>query len=306
MSRGYYKGVRGSGLKVEVECAACIFHRGYLEIIEATNDPSVQFKAISAFTRLLAKGFEPSRVPAFLGTERDRLIKRLTGNPDPYAKEKLLSNQGALEILPLAKKLVSTQSCAESRFRKACLSSIVGNIIEFGIPDHVFRFQDIKKLILRAEEDLAIDEIPKIFGTAKKAKRVLYLTDNAGEIAFDTLLVHELKKLGARVTVAVKDKPISNDATLEDAKFVGIHEVADNTITTGTDAIGLILDECSSEFLTLYSSADLVVAKGMGHAETLTELNLTSPHALLMRTKCNPVANFFNVSRGKNVAKLMF
>jgi len=292
-------------LKVEVECVTCIFHRGYLEIIEATNDPSVQFKAISAFIRLLAKEFKPNKVPAFLGTERDRLIKQLTGNPDPYAKKKRLSNQKALEILPLAKKLVSNQSCMKSRFRKACLSSIVGNIIEFGIPDHVFKFQDIKKLILRAEEDLVIDEIPEIFDTAKKAKRVLYLTDNAGEIAFDTLLVHELKKLGAHVTVAVKGKPISNDATLEDAKFVGIHEVADNIITTGTDAVGLIPDECSSEFLTLYSSADLVVAKGMGHAETLTELNLTSPHALLMRTKCNPVANFFNVSKGKNIAKLM-
>lgn len=292
-------------MKVEVECAACIFHRGYLEIIEATNDPSVQFKAISAFTRLLAKEFKPNKVPAFLGTERDRLIKRLTGNPDPYAKKKRLSNQKALEILPLAKKLVSNQSCMESRFRKACLSSIVGNIIEFGIPDHVFKFQDIKKLILRAEEDLAIDETSKIFDTAKKAKRVLYLTDNAGEIAFDTLLVHELEKLGAHVTVAVKGKPISNDATLEDAKFVGMHEIADSIITTGTDAVGLIPDECSNEFLTSYSSADLVVAKGMGHAETLTELNLTSPHALLMRTKCNPVANFFNVDRGKNVAKLM-
>jgi len=292
-------------LKIEVECAACIFHRGYLEIIEATNDPSIQFKAISAFTRLLAKEFKPNKVPAFLGTERDRLIKKLTCNPDPYAKKKRLSNQRALEILPLAKKLVSNQSCTESRFRKACLNSIVGNIIEFGIPDHMFKFQDIKKLILRAEEDLVIDEIPKIFDTAKKAKRVLYLTDNAGEIAFDTLLVHELGKLGAHVTVAVKGKPISNDATLEDAKFVGMHEVADNIITTGTDAVGLILDECSGEFLTLYNSADLVVAKGMGHAETLTELNLTSPHALLMRTKCNPVANFFNVSRGKNVAKLM-
>ena len=85
-----------------------------------------------------------------------------------------------------------------------------------------------------------------------------------------------------------------------------MHEVADNIITTGTDAVGLIRDECSSEFLTSYNSADLVVAKGMGHAETLTELDLPSPHALLMRTKCNPVANFFNVSRGKNVAKLMF
>jgi hypothetical protein len=82
-------------------------------------------------------------------------------------------------------------------------------------------------------------------------------------------------------------------------------EVADSIITTGTDAIGLIPDECSDEFMALYNSTDLVVAKGMGHAETLTEFHLTSPHALLMRTKCSPVANFFNVAKEKNVAKLM-
>ncbi|UCE29593.1 MAG: DUF89 family protein [Candidatus Bathyarchaeota archaeon] len=292
-------------MKVEVKCAACIFHRGCLEIVEATNDLSIQFKTVSALTRLLVDQFNPDTVPAFLGTERDRLIKRLTGNPDPYAKRKQLSNRRALETLSLARKIVSDQSRTESRFRWACLSSIVGNIIEFDIPDHKFGFQDVEDSILRAEEDLVIDEIPKIFDAAKKAKRVLYLTDNAGEIAFDTLLIQEFKKLGGHVTVAVKGKPISNDATLEDAIFVGMREVTDNIITTGTDVVGLIPSECSDEFLASYNVADLVVAKGMGHAETLTELSLTSPHVLLMRTKCTPVANFFNVSRGKNVAKLM-
>jgi uncharacterized protein with ATP-grasp and redox domains len=106
--------------------------------------------------------------------------------------------------------------------------------------------------------------------------------------------------------VAVKGGPILNDATLEDAKYVGMHKVADEMITTGTDAVGLILNEFSDEFLKVYNSADFVVAKGMGYAETLTELQLPVPHALLLRTKCGTVANFFKVSRGKNIAKLMF
>jgi len=108
------------------------------------------------------------------------------------------------------------------------------------------------------------------------------------------------------VTVAVKGSPILNDATMEDAKYVGMHEIADKIITTGTDAVGLILNESSNEFLNVYNSADFVVAKGMGYAETLTELQLKAPHALLLRTKCGTVANSFNVSIGKNVAKLMF
>jgi len=293
-------------LKVEIRCASCILHRGYLEIKEATNDPSLRFKTMSALIRFLAKEFKPTANPAYLGTQRDRLIKRITGNPDPYAKRKQVSNQRALEVLPLAKNLVSSESSRELRFRKACLCSIVGNVMEFDIPDNPFEFTDVEKLIQRAEEELAIDEITEIFDKAREAKRLLYLTDNAGEIVFDTLLVQELKKLGAHVTVAVKGGPVLNDATMEDAKYVGMHEVADKIITTGTDAVGLIPSECSDEFLSFYNSADFVVAKGMGYAETLTELDLESPHALLLRTKCSTVANFFNVSLGRNVAKLMF
>ncbi len=292
-------------MKVEAECAACVLQRGYLETEKATDDMSLQFKTMSALINLLIKEFKSTAVAAYLGTQRDRIVKEVTGNLDPYAKTKQTSNQKAVEILPSAKDLVLNGISEESKFRRACLCSIVGNIIEFDIPDHTFEFDDLEKLIRGAEEDLAIDEISEIFNQAKKAKRIIYLTDNAGEIALDTLLVQELKKFGTNVTVAVKSKPILNDATIEDAKYVGMHNVADKVITTGSDSVGLILEECSEEFLKLYNSADFVVAKGMGHAETLTEINLKTPHALLLRTKCCPVANYFGVARNKNVAKLM-
>jgi len=293
-------------LKVEVECINCLIHRGYREIQEATGDPSLQFEVISAVLHLLSREFRATVIPSHIGTKRDRLIKKITGNPDPYARKKQLSNQKALEALPSVKALISNEKSLEARFRKACLCSIVGNIIEFDIPGHTFKFEDVGELIQQAEQDLAIDEIPQIFDHAKGAKRILYLTDNAGEIALDTLLVHELKKLGPRVAVAVKAKPILNDATLEDAKHVGMHEVADDLITLGTDSVGLILEECSKEFLDLYSSVDLVVAKGMGYAESITEIDPPSPQALLLRAKCQPVANFFKVKKGNNIAKLIF
>jgi hypothetical protein len=258
-----------------------------------------------ALTRLLNKDFKDTAVPARLGTKRDRLVKTITGNADPYARKKWLSNQRALEALPQVKRMIAQEKSSEAKFRKACLCAIVGNIIEFDIPEHEFKFEDITRHMMQAQEDLAVDEIQKIYDAAKSAEDILYLTDNAGEIAFDTLLVAELKKLGPRVTVAVKGKPIINDATLQDAKAVGMQEVADNLVSTGTDSVGLILKECSKRFVSLYRSADLVIAKGMGHAETLTETKLTKPHALLLRTKCQPVARSFGTIRGKNVAKLM-
>ncbi len=292
-------------MNVELRCISCILNRGYLQIQEATDDTSLQFKTLSAILRFLAEEFKPTANPAYLGTKRDRLIRKITGNPDPYKQKKQLSNKKALEVIPLAKSIVSKETSSELRFRKACLSAIVGNIMEFDLPDNPFKFTDLEKLIQQAEKDLALDEIPQIFNKAKKAKRVLYLTDNAGEIALDTLLVQELKNLGVHVTVAVKDGPILNDATLKDAQIVGMDKVADEVISTGSDAVGLFPNECSDEFLDIYNSVDFVVAKGMGHAETLTELQLPVPHALLLRTKCCTVANHFNVGTGKNIAKLL-
>jgi uncharacterized protein with ATP-grasp and redox domains len=292
-------------MKVELRCILCILSRGFQQIQEATHDKTLQFKTVSALLNFLAEEFKPTANPANLGTKRDRLIREITGNIDPYKQKKQLSNQKALAVLPLATSLISMESSPDLRFRKACLSAIVGNIIEFDLPDNPFNFKDLEKLIKQAEKDLAIDEIEKIFQEAKKAKSILYLTDNAGEIALDTLLVHELKNLGAHVIVAVKSGPILNDATLEDARIVGMDKIADEVMSSGSDSVGLFLEECSEEFLTVYSSVDFVVSKGMGHAETLTELELTVPHALLLRTKCYTVANHFNVGIGKNIAKLL-
>ena len=292
-------------MKVEPECAACILSRGTAEAIEATTNPAFRFRAMSDLLKLLTKEFKPSAVPADLGTKRDRMIKRITGNGDPYKRSKKMSNEKALKILPYARKLVEEGYTQEDRFKKACMCAIVGNIMEFDIPGHRFTFTGLRKSVRDAGKDLVIDDVSKIYELAKKAHTILYLADNAGEIVLDTLLVEQLKNMGLTVTVAVKGGPILNDATLEDVEVSGIGKIADKIITTGTDAVGLVPNEASEDFLSAYNATDVVFAKGMGYAETLTEFKLKKPHALLFRTKCNPVANFFGVPREKNVAKLM-
>ena len=289
-------------MKIEPECAICIIHRGYQQIAAATKDKKLQFKALKELFKFLSENFDAEATPAWIGTQRDRIIKNITGNSDPYAERKSLSNKKALEFLPIAESIVNSSLNQKERFRKACLCAIVGNIMEFDIPGHEFDYPKLKELITNAERELVIDEIEKIYDLARKAKEVMYLTDNAGEIVFDTLLVKELKNLGCRVIVAVKGGPVLNDATLADARLAGMDKIADSVVTTGTDAVGLQPSECSSEFLEIYNKADFVIAKGMGYAETLTELELNVPHGLLFRTKCNPVARYFGVERNKNVA----
>ena len=292
-------------MKIQPECSICIIHRGYQQISAATKNKEVQFRALRELFKFLSENFSSDATPAWIGTQRDRIIKRITGNPDPYAERKSLSNKKALEYLPLAESIVNNSSSQKERFRKACLCAIVGNIMEFDIPGHEFDYQKLRELIINAEAELVIDEIENIYELARKAKEIIYLTDNAGEIVFDTLLVKELKSLDCRVTVAVKGGPVLNDATLTDAKVAEMDKIADSVVTTGTDAVGLQPSECSKEFLKIYNKADFVVAKGMGYAETLTELDLKVPHGLLFRTKCNPVANYFGVERNRNVAIIL-
>jgi uncharacterized protein with ATP-grasp and redox domains len=275
------------------------------ETYEATTNPALRFRALKEVIKLLNREFRPTVVPADLGTKRDRMIKLLTGNGDPYKRSKKMSNEKAMRLLPKARKFVEEGFNQQDRFKKACLCTIVGNVMEFDIPGHKFTFGTLAKSLREAAKDLFVDDIDKAYELAKKAQSVLYLADNAGEIVFDTLLVEQLKNMGVSVTYVVKGGPIINDATLEDVEFSGMNKLADNILTTGTDAVGLLIKEVSPEFLKVYDEAELVFAKGMGYAETLTEYKLTKPHFLLFRTKCNPVANYFYAPREKNVAKLM-
>ena len=292
-------------MKVEAECAQCIVTRASAELQNATTNPALRFRAMVELLRLLSREFRPTAVPADLGTKRDRLIKRITGNDDPYERSKRISNEKGLKLLPYARKIVENGYTQEERFKKACLCAIVGNIVEFDIPGHRFTFGSLKRLMKEAVKDLVIDDTNKIYKLAKGIGTVLFLTDNAGEIILDTLLVEQLKNMGLAVTVGVKGAPILNDATLKDAEVAGMQEIADKVITTGTDSVGFVPEEFSKEFMEVYDSVDMVFAKGMGYAETLTEYKLRKPHALLLRTKCYCVANYFGVPRGKNIAKLM-
>jgi hypothetical protein len=292
-------------LKVEPECESCLLSRAQTETYQATTNPALRFRCLAEIVKLLNREFKSTSVPADLGTKRDRIIKELTGNNDPYSRIKKAANEKALKLLPHARKLIEAGYTQQERFKKACLCAIAGNVMEFDIPGHKFALNSLATAIREAAKDLLIDDIDRAYEIAKNGDAVLYLGDNAGEIVFDTLLVEQLKNMGLKVTYVVKGGAVINDATIEDVALSGMDAIADDVLTTGTDAVGLLKKEVSPEFLKVYDAAELVFAKGMGYAETLTEYKLTKPHLLLFRTKCVPVANYFCAPREKNIAKLM-
>lgn len=296
-------------MKVKPICAICLLERGFKQAKMATDDEELQKKAVKRLLEFLANNFDSNHTPPQIGYLRDQIVLEAIGmkNQDIYSKLKKYSNEIALEILPDVRNWIEEAADSQKeRFRRACIISIVGNIMEFDISGHTFDLKDLPKVINDAESELVIDDIDKVFQIIQEKKNILFLPDNAGEIAFDTLLVKELKRNNCHVTVAVKEKPIMNDATLEDALLVGMDEVADKLMMTGTNPVtaGLNIDEASKEFMEEFKKTELIIAKGMGHFETLTEFELPIPLVHLLRTKCEPIANSLGVARHRNVAKI--
>ncbi len=131
--------------------------------------------------------------------------------------------------------------------------------------------------------DLSSVEALKI--KAESASRILYLGDNAGEIVLDRLLVEQLPT--EKVTFAVRGAPIINDATLEDAIAGGITELVD-VMDNGSDMPGTILESCSEAFRKLFAQADIVIAKGQGNYETLSDAD--GHIFFLLKAKCPVIA----------------
>jgi len=134
------------------------------------------------------------------------------------------------------------------------------------------------------------------------AESILYLGDNTGEIVFDKLLIEELSNMlpDVKITYVVRDKPVINDALMEDAVSCGLDKIVD-VISSGCDAPGTILDLCSKEFLKLYESAELIISKGQGNFETLADEK--RPIFFLFKVKCPVIANHTGFNLGDIVLK---
>lgn len=289
-------------MKVGARCGYCLLHRGYQEILRSTEDEDLRLEAVSRLLRVLSDEFDPDSVPSVVGSHRDRIIRQVTGCPDPYAELKRQANEKALEMLPKLEAIIEELPEGE-RLRAACVIACVGNVIEYDVPGHS---PDLGDALLRIdEEDFYIDNVKGFEALLGEGVRVLYLCDNAGEIAFDLLVVRELRRLGCMVTVAVKGGPSLNDALVGDAMEVGMASEADRVITTGTDAIGVNLSESSEEFKSAYYGVDVIVSKGMANWETLTEYDAPCPTLYLFRTKCEPVAASVGAPLQRNIAKLV-
>ncbi|HOV90430.1 MAG TPA: ARMT1-like domain-containing protein [Syntrophorhabdaceae bacterium] len=225
-----------------------------------------------------------------------QIMEHSTGIKDFLAEKKRIQNDIAMDMYPSAKSIIKDSN---DPFAEALKWSISGNFIdimaginEIAIDDVLARLNGIKLNVI------SIEGLKKRIG---KARRIVYLCDNCGEIVFDRLFGELLKEYFQKeIVFVVRTTPVLNDATMDDAIYVGLNTVGD-IIENDIDIPlpGMILNMTSNNVRRLLNESDLIISKGGGNFDTLSEEgSLRGKLSFLLQAKCQPYVSIHGVKKG--------
>ncbi len=284
-------------MRTYLDCLPCLMSQALRAARAATDDEEIQRHVVNAVAGLIPKlslGLKPPEIAQRVY----RLINQITGKRDPFHQAKVEANNTALSFWPHLMQLIERSA---DRLLTACRLAIFANSLDFG-PN--FDHGGIETVIDEATVcslPLAVNNYEQFRSCLENGRSLLYLGDNAGEIAFDRLLIEEIIRVEElEIYFAVREKPVINDVTVEDALAVGMDRVA-LVVSNGSDAPATILPQCSAELRRLFRSADIIIAKGQGNYESLEAES--GNVFFLLRAKCPPIAELLGVSVGDCVLK---
>ena len=273
------------------DCIPCLVTqlREFLRL--TVTDEAVAQRLCRGALRVLAAA-DLDAPPSVVVRRPLRRLRRQTGNDDPFLAIKARFNTLALQLLPAFEARVAA---APDPFAAAVRLAIAANVIDFGIGKPVTEKQVLHELENAMDAPVAGD-IPAFARAVRRARRILYLGDNAGEIVFDRPLLQRLPP--GRVSFAVRGGPVANDALLTDAAASGLTALLP-VIANGADIAGTWLPACSPAFRDAFAAADLIIAKGQGNFETVHD----APKRIfaLFMVKCPVVARVTGLPLGSKV-----
>jgi uncharacterized protein with ATP-grasp and redox domains len=281
-------------MKTYLDCIPCLFRQGLEAARMYSADPAVHEKILRELL-VWCRDMDMNKPAPVMGQRIYRRLHQLTGEKDPYRAAKVRQNRLALKLLPELQRAVKK---AADPLALAARLAVAGNIIDMGAAGDT-SLAGVRKSVRQAMTEPLDGNFPAFARAVKKAGDILYLADNAGEIVFDRLLIGQLGP--GRVTVAVRGAPVINDALMADARAAGLHKIV-RVIENGSDAPGTVLEETSAGFKKAFRKAGLVLAKGQGNYETLSEA--PRPVWFLFKAKCPMIAARAGAKMGAQVLRL--
>ncbi len=283
-------------MRTYLECIPCFLNQA-IKAMDLTNqNAKTKEKVLKEIMKKLASSDLTKKPPEY-AKQVYNIIEEITGMDDPYKEIKKRDNEHALNLLPNIKNDIEN---SKDKLLTAIKVAIAGNIMDFAA--HLD--YDVEKTIEKnLKSDFAIDDYKRFKADIINANSIAYLADNAGEIVFDKLLLEEIKKINdCKIYFFIKGKPIVNDATETDMKIAEIDKLSNieiRKINTGFPNMGTKRE--SEEFNNFIKKIDLIISKGQGNYESLSEIDANIYFLLI--AKCSVIAEDLEVKKWDVVLK---
>lgn len=283
-------------MRVHPDCVPCLMKRILFQsrLVPGSDERTSVENGLKVF----AEGFSYDKKSVDLATEVHRASYAVLGK-DPYHDLKVRADIIAEKFMGMAQDYVDS---SDDKLRACLMVSVIGNIMDFGSTggiDNPEQFEPIfQKLI---DQGLGRDDSDRIRAVLDKPGTIVYMFDNCGESQLDKIFIRYLRAHGKRVVGMVRGEPILNDVTYEDAIRSGLDKEVDLLLTTGTFYVGIDWRDVPEDLMKEIENCDLIIAKGMGNYESLSDEVLPVPVVHVMRTKCAPVAESIGMPLDQNV-----
>jgi uncharacterized protein with ATP-grasp and redox domains len=283
-------------MNLKDECVGCIVDQSR-RVAQTIGASSQLTQTIVAHVETMSKTFNFHHSPPEVATPIYEAMANIAQKDDLYDQVKTIATNKAKAFVPTLQKALAH---SEDAFATATKIAVAGNVIDLAVPNQ-FRLEDELATIFSTQ--FSIDHVEKLFTDLSNAKRVLYLADNAGEHIFDKLHIEVIAKLFPQIhiTYATRGNAIINDVTYEEALRDELDEYA-TVISSGVPSPGFIPKWANAESLELFNGVDVIIAKGMGNYETLSD-QTDKPLYFLLKVKCNVVANSLALNVGDIICK---
>jgi len=279
-------------MKTQFECIPCIIS-SYLKLVETSVIPETQQEVILRQLLHYLSGVDYDQSPPMMGRTLQRMIRESLQNPDPYHQIKQHYNQMMMDLYSSFKEIVER---SEDPFDAAMRMAIAGNVIDFGAK---YQFDIMDSINRVKEHELAIDDSRFLRDDLEHAQTLLYIGDNCGEIVLDKLFLETIDI--SQKYFVVRESPVINDITPEDAKMTGMDKIA-TILTTGDNSPGAVWESASKDFRDHFNNADVIISKGQGNLEGLIDVPHDHVYFLLV-TKCDLIGEKIGTRNGDFVVK---
>ncbi len=276
------------------DCIVCAFNK-YIDKYPDNVSQAEKVDYMQKVMTMMAEADLSTAIPVII-RDIDQLRIDMFGFTDDYTEIKKHFNQMLLDQADNFRERIRQ---ADDPLMLALQLSLVGNYIDFGVVDYID--EDFLNQLLKEAEGKTLDQ-----GTYLKLKedlarggRLVFCTDNCGEIVMDRLLIEVIKDMypDISVSVLVRGMDTLNDATMDDARQVGLTQIdqVDQVVGNGNNIMGTWFPEISPEAADLLKSADVIMAKGQANFETMRRSGLNIYYLFLC--KCDYFAGMFGVER---------